>query len=143
MVRIAAPAARRLRQISHRRSTGPACILARHEQGARMTRNGRVPALAAAVLLGLLACAAPQVAAQDVPDTGGAMDGDSVGADGGLGPGPGDDTTMFSGGDDDWSSGDASDRGTASLGDSADRDRAFGSFRGAGGSFDEGGHPRF
>jgi hypothetical protein len=108
----------------------------------RMTPNRRAPSLAVAVLLALLACAAPQAAAQEVSDAG-AADSDGVGADDDLGLGSGDAKTMFSGGDDDWSAGDASDRGTASLGDSADRDRAFGSFRGAGGSFDEGGHPRF
>lgn len=110
-----------------------------HGQGRGMTPTGRrlLAAVVAAILLSvLLACGASRLAAQDPPardlDTDTDPDaGDADGAD-----------AMFSGDDDDMSSGAAGD-GAASGGDDDERDRATDSFRGAGGSFDEGGHPRF
>lgn len=86
---------------------------------------------------------------RDDDDAGRGADGDLT--SGAASRGAGSSPDRFGGGDDGmfggangggWAARNASDRGAQSLGD-AGLGRGFGSFRGAGGSFRSGGHPRF
>lgn len=106
-----------------------------------MTPTGARPraSVVAAILLSVLvACGASRLAAHDPP----AGDGD---ADTDFDAGDADGADLMLGGDaaDGVSSGAANDPGADGGAAGDERDRAVDSFRGAGGSFDEGGHPRF